>query len=114
MLISSGNEVDRSRQQDDARQAGLDVVLASHQYQRNHGEFPNSIEQLVPNFLDSVPIDPMDDTGAPLRYRLETDGTAVVWSVGPDGIDDDGYVELNNKDTGYRIRLKPRPQNEAP
>ncbi len=114
LLISSGNEVDLSRQRDDARQAALDVVLASQQYHRIHSEFPACIEQLVPQFLDSVPIDPMDDLGAPLHYRRETDGTAVVWSVGPDGIDDDGRVELNNKDIGYRIRLKPLRQTESP
>ena len=117
LLISSGNQVDLSRQQDDARQATLDVVLASQQYQRIHGEFPESIERLVPRFLDSVPIDPMDAAGAPLRYRRETDGSALVWSVGIDGIDDSGHVELKDvidKDTGYRIRLKPRLQNETP
>ena len=118
--IYSGNYMDVSRQQDDARHAALDVALASQQYQRIHGEFPESIEQLVPKFLDSVPIDPMDAAGTPLRYRRESDGTAVVWSVGIDGIDDGGDVELKDvkdvidKDTGYRIRLKRRPQTESP
>ena len=105
--------MDIAWQRDDARRAALDVVLASQQFQRIQGEFPESIEQLVPKFLDSVPIDPMDATGAPLHYRRETDGTAVVWSVGMDGVDDGGHVELKDvidKDTGYRIRLKPRPE----
>ena len=112
--------MDISRQRDDARHAALDVALASQQYQRIHGEFPESIEQLVPKFLDSIPIDPMDAASTPLRYRRESDGTAVVWSVGIDGIDDGGDVELKDvkdvidKDTGYRIRLKPRLQNETP
>ncbi len=111
--IYSGNQMDIAWQLDDARHAALDVALASQQHQRIHGEFPKSIEQLVPKFLDSVPIDPMDATGAPLHYRRETDGTAVVWSVGMDGVDDGGHVELKDtivKDTGYRIRLKPRPE----
>ena len=114
--IYSGNQMDISRQRDDARHAALDVALASQQYQRIHGDLPESIEQLVPTFLDSVPIDPMYATNAPLHYRRESDGTAVVWSIDMDGVDDGGHVELKDvvdKDTGYRIRLKPRPPTET-
>ncbi len=119
LLDFCGSHLDISRQRDDARHAALDVVLASQQYQRIHGEFPASIEQLVPTFLDSVPFDPMDALGAPLRYRREADGTAVVWSIGEDRIDDGGHVQLNDgsgndKDIGYRIRQKPRLETPTP
>ena len=73
-LIFRGSPIDVSRQRDDAHHTALEVVLASQQYQRLHGEFPASIEQLVPNYLNSVPIDPLDPTGAPIRWyccRLE-------------------------------------------
>ncbi len=115
--IYSGSQMDTSRQRDDARHSALNVVLASQQYQRIHGEFPSSMELLVPKFLNSVPIDPIDAAGAPLRYRRETDGTAVVWSIGMDGVDDGGDVEVKDlidKDVGYRIRLKPRPETATP
>ena len=116
-LIFRGSPIDVSRQRDDAHHTALEVVLASQQYQRLHGEFPASIEQLVPNYLNSVPIDPLDPTGAPIRYRRDVDGTAVVWSIGEDGIDDGDYVETREfieKNIGYRIRQKPRFETETP
>ena len=115
--IYSGSQMDTSRQHDDARHLALDVALASQQFQRIHGEFPSSMEQLVPKFLDSVPIDLMDASGASLHYRREADGTAVVWSVGVDGVDDGGDVERKDfidTDVGYRIRLKSCPETSTP
>lgn len=63
-----------------------DVALQRHQ--RRHGRYPESLERLVPDFLDAVPLDAMD--GKPLRYRLETDGAFTLWSAGDDRRDDRG------------------------
>jgi len=48
---------------------------------------PERVEDLVPEYLDSVPEDPV--TGKALRYRAASDAY-VVYSVGPDGKDDGG------------------------
>jgi hypothetical protein len=95
---------------EDAQLAAVKVVLAAQEYQRIHGEFPEALQQLVPEFLDVVPFDPMDASGAALRYRRDENGEAVVWSIGRDEKDDDGDVgEFGEHcDTGYRIRLKSR------
>lgn len=45
--------------------AGLSVEL----YRRKYGKLPDSLQALVPEFLDAVPKDPMD--GQPLRYRRD-------------------------------------------
>ena len=82
-------------------------MLACHEFQRIHGEFPANIEQLAPTFLDAIPLDPMDPTGASLRYRRDENGEAVVWSIGRDAKDDGGDIEGKEpKDAGYRIFLK--------
>lgn len=92
---------------DTARFSAISVLLACHEYQRLRGEFPVTIEQLVPAFLDVVPFDSMDDTGSPLRYRRDESGEAIVWSIGRDGSDDGGDIGGNDpKDLGYRIFLK--------
>jgi hypothetical protein len=57
------------------------VVCALTGYARVHGEPPERLDQLVPDFLPTVPLDPFD--GKPLRYRREVAGW-VVWSVGSD------------------------------
>jgi hypothetical protein len=54
---------------------------------RNH-RLPDKLNELVPEYLKSVPIDCMD--GQPLRYRQNADGTFLLYSVGPNGKDDGG------------------------
>ncbi len=50
---------------------------------------PTSLAALVPAYLPTVPVDPFDSSGRPLRLVLR-DGEYVVYSVGPDGKDDGG------------------------
>jgi hypothetical protein len=44
---------------------------------------------MVPEYLSEIPRDPFD--GASLRYRL-VDGLPLIWSVGPDRIDQSGLT----------------------
>ncbi len=67
----------------------LILELALHAYQLEHGCPPESLEQLVPEFLSALPIDPFDPNGGPFRYPCSDDGP-IVYSVGPDGDDDGG------------------------
>jgi hypothetical protein len=68
-----------------AEQDILRVWLALRGYHRLHGQYPATLDELVPAFLEAVPVDRFD--GKPLRYDA---GRAQVWSVGPDGRDDGG------------------------
>jgi len=63
------------------------AALALELHRRKHGRHPESLARLVPEFLPAVPVDWMD--GQPLRYRLESDGSYTLWSVG-DNLTDDG------------------------
>ena len=63
------------------------AALALELHRRKHGRHPDSLEQLMPELLPSVPVDWMD--GKPIRYRLNPDGTFTLWSVG-DNLTDDG------------------------
>jgi hypothetical protein len=49
---------------------------------------PAELSALVPEFLTAIPIDRMD--GKPLRYRLNGDGSFLLYSTGTDGKDDGG------------------------
>lgn len=58
---------------------------------KRHGKSnkpPAELSALVPEFLPAIPIDRMD--GKPLRYRLNGDGSFLLYSVGTDGKDDGG------------------------
>jgi len=55
------------------------------------GTYPKALDDLVPKWVPTVPLDPMD--GQPLRYRLNADGTFTLYSVGPNHADDNGVFE---------------------
>jgi hypothetical protein len=67
------------------------VALAVQRYRLATGKLPDTLADLVPTYLDIVPMDPFD--GRPLRYeKLETG--FVVYSIGEDGSDDGGKEKL--------------------
>lgn len=68
--------------------AVLTVTLALLAYKLEHGNFPASLTQLVPDCLEQIPSDPFA-ARKPLQYRVQGD-KYVLYSVGPDGEDDGG------------------------
>jgi hypothetical protein len=72
------------------------TAVALTRYRRAHGDWPSSLDLLVPRFLAAIPRDPFD--GAPLRYALR-DGVPLMWSIGNDRIDDGGRPAAGEEDT---------------
>lgn len=70
-----------------ARQLTL-AAISLKRYHLKHAAYPQSLAALVPELLRDVPHDPID--GQPLRYRLNPDGTYLLYSIGDDGKDDGG------------------------
>lgn len=70
----------------------LDVILAAELYRRRTGAYPRVAGDLVPDLLNGVPDDPFAATGTAMRYRIE-DGRPHVWSIGPNGVDEDGVSD---------------------
>ncbi len=64
------------------------TAIALKRYELRHGHPPPNLSALTPELLGQVLIDPM--SGGPLCYRLNPDGTFVLYSVGEDGKDDGG------------------------
>jgi hypothetical protein len=61
--------------------------LAARAYLFEKGQVPTELANLVPEYLDAVPDDPFG--GGPLLARA-AEGGMLIYSVGPDGVDDDG------------------------
>lgn len=81
-----------------AAEAGRRLVvtaIALKRHQLRHQKLPTALAELVPEFLPAVPTDPAD--AEPLRYRLNTDGTFLLYSIGKDGVDDDGDPKNANE-----------------
>jgi hypothetical protein len=64
------------------------TAIAIKRHQLKHGVPPANLAVLVPEFLTTVPVDPM--SGKPLCYRLNMDASFVLYSTGEDGKDDGG------------------------
>jgi hypothetical protein len=83
---------------------GTLTAIALELYRRKHGEWPASLEQLVPKYLPEAPMDRF--TGQALRYRL-LDGRPVVYAVGND-LQDDGGRAPDEKQFHQQIFGKPQ------
>jgi len=64
------------------------TALAVERYRRDHdGAPPASLDDVVPRYLSSVPMDPR--SGGPLRYIKRAD-SFIVYSIGTNRVDDGG------------------------
>ena len=67
--------------------AATQTLIALKAYSIEHQELPATLSALIPNYLESIPIDPFD--GEPIRYSLEN---RVIYSVGADAVDASGIA----------------------
>jgi hypothetical protein len=91
------------------RGRNLQLAFALAAYHREIGSYPNQLEVLIPKYLDQLPTDLY--SGQKLLYRLTDDGY-LLYSVGPNGQDDE---ERSSEDVpkGDDIRVRmplPEPQ----
>lgn len=68
------------------------VACALERYRLAHGEYPETLNALAPQFIAKLPHDIIN--GQPLHYHRETDGRFVLYSVGWNETDDGGQVAL--------------------
>ena len=64
------------------------VGCALERYRLAHGQYPDSLAALEPQFITQVPHDIIN--GQPLHYRLRPDGLFIIYSVGWNETDDGG------------------------
>ncbi len=63
------------------------TIIALTMYKMDHGDYPDSLSALVPDYLPQIDADPYD--GKPIRYKKRDSG-CVVYSVGANRTDDGG------------------------
>jgi hypothetical protein len=66
----------------------LRLKIALCLYERKHGQMPDDLDSLVPEFMQEIPRDPYDDQ--PFRYSKEG---KKVWAIGSDLIDENGSAK---------------------
>jgi hypothetical protein len=66
------------------------VACALERFRLAHGNYPESLDALAPQFIEKLPHDIIN--GQPLHYRRTDDGQFVLYSVGWDEKDDGGQI----------------------
>lgn len=91
---------------DGLQNAAADAALATEMFRRRHGRLPSDLNELVPEFLESVPLDRYD--GQPLRYVVRDD-ECLIYSLGENGVDDGGAIDFPPRgmppDWGFRLAI---------
>ncbi len=90
------------------------VMVAVERFRRQQGRWPESLNELVPEFLARLPTDPCN--GFPLCYRRLKDGV-VIYSVGADGADNGGNISRRGAvmaGVDWGVRLWDVPDRRRP
>lgn len=72
-----------------AEARALSASIACERYRIARDQWPHTLAELVPKYLEDVPADPFD--GKPIRYSAIPEGIKL-WSIGEDEKDDGGDV----------------------
>jgi len=106
LMVPAVKQVSLSAWLGAAREQQALAALALERFFAKRGTYPAKLEELVPEFLPVVPLDSCD--GKLLRYRTTESGRYLLWSVGFDGKDDAGKVNVTKpgdisslRKTGY-------------
>ncbi len=65
------------------------IGIAAERFRLSKGEFPLTLDQLVPIYLTEIPDDPFDHAKMKIK---KIDNGLIIYSVGEDGIDNGGQV----------------------
>lgn len=91
------------------------ILLAAERHRRKTGDWPTAIDAITPDLLPTRPVDPY--SGQPFRLERR-DGQIVIYSVGPNLIDEHGayeperWFERGHDDvgtSGWDVRLRRQP-----
>jgi hypothetical protein len=80
------------------------LACALERYRLAQGQYPNTLDALVPRFAPTLPHD--INNGQPLKYRLLENGRFILYSVGWNEKDDGGVVAATKGTTPRQDRLQ--------
>ena len=75
------------------------IALTIRLYETDHGRRPETLSELVPEYLSAVPLDPLAADDRPIRY-LPNAPKPILYSVDENGDDDGGSYSIHS-DGGF-------------
>jgi hypothetical protein len=88
---------EQARQQELAVIRLLQLELARRLWQAQHEGWPESVDELAPDYIAEIPVDPYSINGEPMKSVVEND-RLIIYSVGRNRIDEGG---MKDEDGGY-------------
>lgn len=79
------------------------AVVAAERYRRANGAYPETLDALVPKYLDAVPRDTF--SGGAMRYSRER---GLMWAVGQNTVDDGGSTLTDKGELGLFRFSRPK------
>ena len=79
------------------------IGCALERYRMMNGRLPETLGPLAPQFIDKIPNDVMD--GKPLRYRLDSKGGYLLYSIGWNEKDDGGQLAWTKAKKERRVAV---------
>ena len=64
------------------------------QYLQDNKKLPDTLSQLVPAYIENIPLDPFNDRGNSYIYT-PAENTFQIYSFGPDSKSDFGLISYN-------------------
>jgi len=83
--------------------SGTKLAVACNRFERKKGRWPETLDELVPAYLEAVPTDPFD--GEPFRYSAEK---GIVYSVGANLTDEGGSMWVEGSEDEVATRRNRR------
>jgi hypothetical protein len=74
------------------------IVCALERYHLAHGNYPQTLNDLLPQFIDKLPNDMIG--GQPLKYHRAVDGQFMLYSIGWNEMDDGGQFYPSSYERG--------------
>jgi hypothetical protein len=124
-LIPAYEKIDQAARRTECQLQCLITALALERFRQHNHRWPDTLEQLVPDYLSAVPLDPED--GEPLRFQRRED-RVVVYSLhlksGKNSLAPYDPVKLSPPGIGVAVHLfdvkhrrqppQPKPQLPKP
>jgi hypothetical protein len=108
LMIGSVNAILRTEAQTEMYRRLTDTALILEVYRAAEGDYPASLEALVPDYLDAMPRDAFGD--GPLKYERREDGY-TLYSNGRN-VDDDGGDPIDEADLVVQVgEVKEEPES---
>jgi hypothetical protein len=108
MFTTTHKDILKHKYRTQCRLDAVQLQIACKLYKRKNGKYPERLQQLVPEFLESIPVDPFD--GKSFRYSFDKQ---IVYSVGPD-LKDSGCTKSGQPLTRiFDYRYKPREDDKV-